>query len=160
MKKKNLFSTIIGILIGVILGVVTTVKITKKIISNSKTDAEKYLALYLMMNQWVKVKKEGKKMSSYFEKNNFYKIAVYGMSYAGERLVEELKDSNIEIKYGIDKNADSIYSDINLVTMNDRLDEVDAVVITAITYFDVIKENLSLKMDCPIISLEDILFEL
>ena len=54
--------------------------------------AEKHLALFLMMNQWVKVKQEGKNLSCYFEKNGYKKIAIYGMSYAGETLLEELKE--------------------------------------------------------------------
>ena len=39
------------------------------------------------------------------------------------------------------------------------LETVDAVVVTAITFFDEIEERLSEKVDCPIISLEDILYE-
>ena len=81
------------------------------------------------------------------------------MSYAGERLLEELKDSKIDVKYGIDKNADGIYSDIELVTMEDKLETVDAIVVTPIFFFDQIEEELSKKISCPIISLEDILYE-
>ena len=43
--------------------------------------------------------------------------------------------------------------------MEDDLKPVDAIVVTAITFFDEIKEKLSEKIDCPIISLEDILYE-
>ena len=60
---------------------------------------------------------------------------------------------------GIDQKADSIYSDVDIVTMADSLEEVDAVVVTAITFFDEIEEQLSGKLDCPVISLEDILYE-
>ncbi len=81
------------------------------------------------------------------------------MSYAGERLVEELEGSNIKIRYGIDRKADNIYADIDIVSPDDSLDEVDAIVVTSITFFDEIEEQLSEKMDCPIISLEDILYE-
>ena len=112
-----------------------------------------------MMNQWVKVKQEGKNLASYFEKYGYKKIAVYGMSYAGETLISELKETDITIAYGIDKNAASIYVDVDVLSMEDNLEPVDAVVVTAITFFDEIEEKLSEKMDCPIISLEDILYE-
>ena len=82
------------------------------------------------------------------------------MSYAGLRLAEELENSNIEIKYGIDKNAEAICSDIDVVTMQDQLTEVDAVVVTPIVFFNEIEKELSEKLDCPIISLEDILYEI
>ena len=113
-----------------------------------------------MMNQWVKVKQEGKNLSAYFEKNGYKKIAIYGMSYAGETLVDELKETEVQIAYAIDKNANSIYSDINVITMDDNLEDVDAIVVTAITFFDEIEEQLQSKVSCPIISLEDILYEI
>jgi hypothetical protein len=121
--------------------------------------ADKHLALFLMMTQWVKVKQEGKNLAEYFEKNGYKKIAVYGMSYAGETLLDELKDTDVKVAYGIDNNADSIYADVDVITMDDDFEEVDAIVITAITFFDEIEEKLSEKADCPIISLEDILYE-
>ena len=51
--------------------------------------SDKHLTLFQMMNQWVRVKQEGKNLSQYFEANNYKNIAIYGMSYAGETLVEE-----------------------------------------------------------------------
>ena len=81
------------------------------------------------------------------------------MSYAGETLVEELKHSDIQVAYGIDKKADTMYADVEVVSMDDPLEEVDAIVVTAITFFDEIEDQLCQKADCPIISLEDILYE-
>lgn len=52
-----------------------------------------------------------------------------------------------------------ICADVDVVSLNDYLERVDVVVVTAITFFDDIKEKLSKKLDCPIISLEDILYE-
>lgn len=122
--------------------------------------SDKHFALFILMNQWVKVKQEGKNLASYFEVKGYRKIAIYGMSYAGETLVDELKDTDIKVVYGIDKKADSIYSDIEIVSLEDELEDVDAVVVTAITFFDEIEENLSDKVDCPIISLEDVLYDI
>jgi hypothetical protein len=133
----------------------TTGKKTKKAWGYS----DKHLALYKMMNQWVRVKQEGKNLASYFENNGYRNIAVYGMSFAGETLLDELKGTDIKVAYGIDKNADSIYADVDVVSMDDDFKEVDAIVVTAITFFDEIEEELSEKVDCPIISLEDILYE-
>ena len=79
------------------------------------------------------------------------------MGYVGEILNDEFRDSNITVEYGIDKNADSIYADVDVISVNDPLMEVDAVVVTAITYFEEIEKELSEKISCPIISLEDIL---
>lgn len=124
------------------------------------TLADKHLALFQMMNQWVKVKQEGKNLASSLEQKGYKKIAIYGLSYAGETLIRELQGTNVQIAYGIDRNADSICVDIDIVTMEEKLSEVDAVVVTAISYFQEIKNKLIEKIKCPVISLEDILYEL
>lgn len=157
--KKGLVSVLSG-LAGAVAGAAAAGKVTGKSLEKAKFMSNKHLALFLMMNQWVKVKQEGKNLSAYFEKNGYKKIAIYGMSYVGETLIEELRGGDITVAYAIDKNADSIYADVNVVSMDDPLDEVDAIVVTAITFFDEIEEKLSEKNDCPRISLEDILYEL
>lgn len=156
--KKGVIGAL-SLLVGAAGGAIGVGKVTGTRINDKQQLANKHLALFIMMNQWVKVKQEGKKLTSYFERNGYKKIAIYGMSYAGETLIEELKDSNVEVAYGIDRNADKIYADIDIVTMEENLDEVDAIVVTAITFFDEIEEKLSGKVNCPIISLEDILYE-
>lgn len=42
----------------------------------------------------------------------------------------------------------------------DKLDVVSAVIVTAVYYFDEIKEEMEKKISCPILSLEDILYEM
>ncbi|MCX4339236.1 MAG: hypothetical protein OSJ72_06280 [Lachnospiraceae bacterium] len=154
--KKGLIS-VLSALTGAAAGAAAVGKVTCESIDKAKAMSDKHLALFLMMNQWVKVKQEGKNLAEYFEKNGYKKIAVYGMSYAGETLLDELKGGDITVAYAIDKNADAIYADVDVVSMDDKLEEVDAIVVTAITFFDEIEEKLSTKIDCPIISLEDIL---
>ena len=144
---------------GAIAGVVGVSKVLGNKVNQKQQLSDKHLALFLMMNQWVKVKQEGKNLEAYFAEAGYHEIAVYGMSYAGETLVEELKNSKIVIKYGIDQNADKIYAEIDVISPDDELDEVDAIVVTSITFFDEIEKMLSEKVTCPIISLEDILYE-
>lgn len=157
MKKGmiGVLSTIIGAAAGA--GVVGAKM--AEIADRNQHMSNKHLALFKMMNQWVRVKQEGKNLSKYFEENGYQTIAVYGMSFAGETLVSELEGTGTKILYGIDKNAKSLYMDIDIVEPEDDLQEVDAVVVTAITYFNEIEEMLSAKLECPIISLEDILFK-
>ena len=157
--KKGIISVISGIA-GVIAGAGAVTKVLGKSLSKTNNLSDKHLALFLMMNQWVKVKQEGENLSEYFETNGYEKIAIYGMSYAVETVLDELRESKIEVVYGIDNRADSIYLDLDIVTMEDTLEEVDAVVVTAITYFEEIAEKIEKKLECPVISLEDILYEI
>lgn len=156
--KKGIIS-LLSLLAGMAAGAGVAGKTMGKRIEQARGMSDKHLSLFLMMNQWVKVKQEGKNLAAYFENYGYKKIAIYGMSYAGETLVDELKDKGITVAYGIDKCADSLYADVEIVTMDDVLRPVDAIVVTAITFYDEIKEELSRKIDCPIISLEDILYE-
>lgn len=157
--KKSVIS-VVSILAGAAAGAVAARKITGKRLEKTGAMLNKMHSLFLLMNRWVNVKQKGKNLASYFEKNGYQKIAVYGMSYAGETLLEELRGSSVEVLYGIDQKSDVIYSDIEVMKPEDSLKKVDAVAVTAITFFDEIEETLSAKMDCPIISLEDILDEM
>ena len=147
-------------LTGAALGAGAVGTVSGKKISKTESMSYKHLSLFLMMNQWVKAKQQGKNLASYFEKNGYKSIAVYGMSYAGETLIDELQGTDIQVVYGIDKNADSIYADVDVFTMEDSLDEVDAVVVTAIFFYDEIVDALVQKLGCPILSLEKILYEI
>lgn len=157
MKKTGI--SMLSALIGAAAGAGLAGKAITEDKEKIKAMSDKHLALFLMMNQWVKVKQEGKNLSTYFVRGGYKRIAVYGMSYAGETLIDELKNAEIEVAYGIDKQANSIYSDIAIYSIEDNLEEVDAVVVTAITFFDEIEQKLSEKVMCPIISLEDVLYE-
>ena len=148
--KKGIVPALSAVTGAVVSAVAIGKTMVEKVEKASKM-SDKHLALFQMMNQWVRVKQEGKNLSEYFEKNNYKKIAIYGMSYAGETLVEELKGTKTEVVYGIDRNADSIYSDVDIVSLEDNLEEVDAVVVRAFTFSE--------KVNCPILSLEDILYE-
>ena len=156
--KKGMIATL-ATLSGAAVGAAAVGKTVAGELEKAKNMSDKHLALFLMMNQWVKVKQEGKSPVTYLEKNDYRKIAIYGMSYAGETLLEEFRDSEVAVAYAIDRNADGIYTDVDVVSMEDELAPVDAVVVTAIAFFDEIEEKLSEKLDCPILSLEDILYE-
>lgn len=158
MKKS--FIAVISSVIGMGVGAGAVGKVLSDETKKYMEYSQKHLSLYLMMNQWVKVKQENKSISKYLSDRGFKKIVIYGMNYVGETLFKELNGSDVEVEYAIDKNAESIYADIDILSPNDILKETDAVIVTAITYFDEIEETLSEKMNCPIFSLEDILYEL
>ena len=157
--KKGIISAL-SFAAGLAGGAIGVGKMTGSKVNDWKQMSDKHLELFLMMNQWVKVKQEGKHLASYFEKKGYKTIAVYGMSFAGETLVNELKGSGIQILYGIDQRGGSVYTDINIVTKEDTLAAVDAVVVTAISFFEEIEEELCRKVDYPILSLGHILYQI
>lgn len=161
MKKGMVavFSSLAGIAAGAAAGAGAVGKKTMAEAQRQKGLADKHLALYLMMNQWVKVKQENKSIAVYLEQNGYKEVAVYGMNYAGETLYSELEGTGVKVKYAIDKNADQKYAEVDVISPEDNLPDVDAVIVTAITFFDEIEEKLAEKISCPVLSLEDILYE-
>lgn len=160
MKVKAVLKSVILILIGMAVGAFGISRRMKKSVNEIQNKCDKYWTLFLLLNQWVRVKQDGKNLSDYFIKKGYKRIAIYGMGYVGESLLAELKDSNIEIVYGIDRNADRLLMDIEILTLEDSLPEVDVIVVTAVTYFDEIQEALSKKINSKIVSLNDILYEI
>lgn len=157
MKKG--ISTLLGMVTGAAAGGIAAGRSSSKKIKKMEMARTKVHDLYMAFDQWLQIRQQGKTLVEYFTKNGYKTVAVYGMKELGKRLCDELKGSDVAVSYAIDKNANSIYADVDVVTPDDELAPVDVVVVTAITYFDEIEERLCEKMDCPIISLEDILYE-
>ena len=131
----------------------------QKCIDRWKEEASKQRAMFLVMNQWTNVKQANRNLEEYFLKNELRKIAIYGMGLMGQQLIKELKDSSIETAYGIDRNSDGIVSGIKVVTMDEELADVDAVVVTVLKEFDEIRDALTKKLNCSVVAIEDILNE-
>lgn len=154
--KKGII-TFISFTVGAIGGIAFKTFYKK---GKNKTDDKvyKFKLYYNVLNQWLMNKQEGKSVSEYFEVNGYDTIAIYGMGELGCRLYEELKNSNINIAYAIDKEAGSPYSNIEVYSLEDDLQPVDVIIVSAIFAFDQIKKELKKKVDCPIISLEDVIY--
>ena len=162
MKKNEsiVWITRFGLIYAIVTGIRKFLKKKRKRRADLQALSDKHLDLYLLMNQWVHVEQEGKNLASYLQELNIKKIAIYGINYMGQTLIDELKETNIQVVYGIDRNADIImYADVDIFTPDMISDDVDAVVVTAVNYFDEIEEELSKKLNCRIISLEDMLYE-
>jgi len=115
---------------------------------------------YEVLKKWFLLHVQGKTLVSYFISNGYKSIAVYGMTELGQYLISELKTSTINIRYGIDRRAEVLKAEVPILTIEDELPEVDAVVVTAVFYYDEIAEGLLNRMECPVLSLEDILYSI
>lgn len=126
----------------------------------AKEKGEKYFKLFSMMSRWVLAKQQGKSPATYLEKCGYRRIAIYGMSQVGQALLKELEISPVEAAYAIDQNADWLLGDCKVVKCSDPLEEVDAIVVTPVYYYESIKRELGKKVSCPILSIQDVINEL
>lgn len=157
---KKIISKVLLLLSGMIIGAVSMGNLMNGKLIEKYILSEKHRILFQLMSIWVKVKQERASLPEYFHHNGMRNIAIYGFGAVGQLLKNELKGSDISATYIIDRNTNSWSAEDKIYTPDDELPDVDAIVVTAVTYFDEIEKMLSPKMKCPIVSLEDILFDL
>lgn len=158
MKKGVIAS--LSMLLGASAGVIATEAMQSKSKIKKSETLKKMGEFYDLLVRWLSLKQEGKSLETYFIQKGYKNIAIYGMKELGERLYDELENSDVKIQYVIDKNAEAIYSVVDVITPDEPFEAVDAIVVTAIHYFEEIQAMLELKTECPIISLSDIVYEL
>lgn len=120
---------------------------------------EKNREQYLLLMQWLKLRQSGRSICNYLEEKGYRTVAIYGMGHNGERVLQELKNSEIEVLYGIDKKADSIVSDIDVLAVDADFPETDAIIVSEPIYMETIMKLLKTKVSCPIVSLEEAIYE-
>lgn len=150
----------ISAFLGAFVPACFAVKMQQNCINSWKEQADKNNALFLLMNQWVNIKLEGKNLADYFIKKGFFRIAIYGTESVGKCLFKELKDSEIEIAYAIGSNVDIVSLDIKIVSVEEHLPDADAIVNTFPGEFNKVSNILLGKLNCPIIAIEDVLNEI
>lgn len=155
MKKVLRVIEIVAMAAGVVWGININ-KAKKKEIKKEKDFGKKIVSYYFLINRWLKLKQQGWSIETYFNKNGIQSIAIYGFKELGERLYDELKETEIEVKYIIDKNMNTIHADIDVYAPDEDLPRVDAIIVTATYFYDEIEDELCDVVECPIISLEDI----
>jgi len=90
---------------------------------------------------------------------NMREIAVYGIGVYGKKLCEMLATTCIEVKYGIDKRHDVKQFSFPVVPLHPDLDKVDAIVVTPVSDYAEIAQNLKDVCSIAVISLLDLLRE-
>jgi hypothetical protein len=76
-------------------------------------------------------------------------------------LYEEFKSSNINVKYAIDINATHFsYLNLKVVSLEDQLEIVDAIVVTPFFEYKKIAKEIQKKTSYQIVNLEDVIFSI
>ena len=121
--------------------------------NNSETMFKCY---FNVLNNWLKIKNMNRSFQTFFDCNYIKTVAIYGMGELGKRLYEELKLLNVDVLYGIDKNAKNLIIDgLDIITLEDSLPKVDIIIITPVHYFEEIEKDILKKGDYNLVSLEE-----
>lgn len=113
---------------------------------------------YNILIQWLSLRQKGITAGDFMRKNGYKTVAVYGMKELGELLYKELRNEGICVKYVIDRFTESVFIDVPVLKPDEPLCPVDVIVVTAVHFYEEIRESLTGRVDIPIRSLEDVLF--
>ncbi|MCD7835991.1 MAG: hypothetical protein LUG83_04990 [Lachnospiraceae bacterium] len=125
---------------------------------NNKIQNNKFEIGFQIMDKWLSIKQRGKDLTIFFADNFINRIALYGIGVLGERFLDEIKDTKIEVAYAIDHMAE--FKSIEHVTLYgtemNEYPHVDAVIVTPTQDYWFIVSLLEGKVSAPVLSLEDI----
>lgn len=155
MKKSVLISIGIGVA-GFVTG--TFVKKEGKG-KTKKSSGDKYEKFFSVLDLWMKLRDNRETVVDYFQKHGYKRIAVYGVARLASHLTAELKGSEIEIVYGIDRRSDFLYAAFPIYGLEDVWEPVDVIVVTPVHDYETIKKELEQKGNYNVISLEEVIRE-
>lgn len=147
------------LVIGFIAGIICICRYIDWQHGRDKKSTERLNRYINMLNQWLILKEIGVGVYSTLNQSNIKCIAVYGMGIYGRHLVRELQNVNLENLYGIDRKKMSPYRGVSVFGLTEGLPPVDIIINTVITEHESICEVLKRYFECPIVNLEDVLFE-
>lgn len=119
---------------------------------------------FITMKRWLENRNNGKTFVDYFEKCGYKKIAIYGAGDLGKLLYEEVKESNIEVAYFVDRNAEGLNNveGIPVLTIQEicAKNDIDILVITPIgNYEEICKVLVTLCPEIRTVSIREAVYE-
>lgn len=125
-----------------------------------RKQVDRYRGYWVLLDKWLLLKERNVHFAQYFQRYRIEKIAIYGMGMMGRHLYEELKESDVEVCYGIDQQGQLLSNEILIYKPEDDWPKVDAVVV-AVTYgYEELVSRLQLKHIGKVMLLNDVIGEL
>lgn len=118
---------------------------------------EEFQESHNMLTMWL-CSHFSTKIEEYLKQKQIKSIAIYGYGFFGRLLCRELENSDIQIMYVIDRNKD-FDTEIRLISPDEEWDKVDAIIISPLSYQDIMEEWKE-KMVYPTYVLKNILLKL
>lgn len=120
--------------------------------------SDKFQRQFQLLNCWLMNYQKGIRAGQYLRDRGVHRIAIYGFGALGERLYQELSDSQVQVVYGIDQRVVSKGNGFQIYKFPDTSKEIDAIVVTVIMDFIKIAADLKKIVECSVISLEDVIY--
>lgn len=104
---------------------------------------QKSTLFYWVLTRWMDANLKGRRLAEVLRSQNYHCIAIYGYAELGKLLHSELSKDGFKVSYILDKKIENTEEDTTSVFSPKKgLPLVDAVVVTAVYYFEEIKNEL------------------
>ncbi len=131
-------------------------KIRKRMLNN----LDKFRKMFYVLDDWTASEEHGQLLEAYLADHEIQNLAVYGYGPLGKRLVRQLSGSNIHIKYIIDQNAAFLETECPAYTLEDDLEDVDAVIVSLVQDEMVIAGAIRRKLSAKVLMISNIVSEI
>lgn len=109
--------------------------------------------------QWNVLNKAGGSIGSFLELENYQEIAVYGIDALARRLIDDLKQSNLRLRYIIGNKSNKHFGKIPILENENDLPETDIIVVAAENenYMDV-ERKICERNPIKVISIQELIY--
>lgn len=132
------------------------------LIDNLRKENAKNRVILRLYDVWMMVDAREKTIDQLLLEKEIRTVVIYGMSFLGVRLFKKLENSNhVKVAYALDRNPLIGIPGIKIyVPGEEKNEDIDAVIVTAVTSFDVIKKELMARGYNRVYAIDEILYEL
>lgn len=110
----------------------------------------------MLLNDWLHFLYLGGTLEDYFRTRGYKQIMVYGNGYIGERLLQALEKTDIEVVAVMDRSVPSDRKG-KVIGVDSEIPDSDCIVVTPVFYMDEIRDMLQKKTDIPVVSIQEII---
>ena len=111
---------------------------------------------------WIALRQDERDIASFLAAKGLYKVAIYGYGVLGRLLLRELTNSRVRVKYIIDEKKLKIEKGADMPTILSKseslkcVNNMDAIIVTAVSAYEGIKQELEKKTNVKIINLGEL----
>lgn len=121
--------------------------------------------LFQICSRLLALKNQGRSIAAYLQSRNVKNVAIWGCSELGERVYDELKNSDLNVVCGIDKRPENkeLGVPVLLPTLENKnvISKCDAILITPVfNLTEVVDTISSLDIQAELYSIDKVLAEM
>lgn len=121
---------------------------------------DKFRKMFYTLKDLSMAEADGNGVSGFLERKKLCNVAVYGGGYLGKYLLKKLERSRVKVRYIIDQNAAYLDLGYPAYTIEDKLEDVDAVIVTLVQNEQDVISRLKLKLRADVFTIKELAYGL